>query len=115
MLECLPKSKLLQGSFVLLLLVGGGGGGSSQIVWKLQYFYWLILPGFFNFPHTLKTCLGELKGLFGIVLLNRLTDLERRQMESGGLIRPLPTRGMPPPGNPAFLFLLNLAISTKTT
>ena len=113
MLECLSKSKLLQGSFVLLLVVGGGGGGGAHH--RLCGNYWLTLPGFFNFPHTLQTCLGELKGLFSIVLLNRLTDLERRQMESGGLIRPLPTRGMPPPGNPAFLFLLNLAISTKTS
>ena len=102
--------------WVVVVVVFLGGRCSSQIMWKLQCFYWLTFHQvFFSFPRTLKTCLGELKGLFSIVVLNRLTDLERRQMESGGLIRPLPTRGMPPPGNPVFLVLLNLATSTKTT
>ncbi|KAK7507101.1 hypothetical protein BaRGS_00001952, partial [Batillaria attramentaria] len=34
------------------------------------------------------------------VLRQKLTDVERRQMGPGGLIRPLPTRGMPPPALP---------------
>ena len=32
------------------------------------------------------------------VLRQKMADVERRQAGPGGLIRPLPTRGMPPPG-----------------